>query len=426
MLGRLRVNRGEWEVIRWLIWRGKMSRPYELKRFLRMTPEPLLDQYAASNNLSLGLKFAELKKQDFDDAAAALADLADAQRQKLDADFRDIDALASERGIRAIEGEADWHVLNNPGEFGGDYNLRERLADKVNDHERAMWIFLNRSRYWLGALRFFQADSLPLSRWWERKNLPRKNARVDERTKAKLEQAIGNYSRVMHGRGKRCKVEMWRRENLKLDYFHCFTEGFSEAPHSWVDGHLGRHPRNPAHEIIFAYSKKEGRLSTYAQGGKSEVFDLEAIFADFVLGIPELEPSEADTRIYDLDVLKRRDFVFRYPANSEIEDVVVRSLRFRYSYGEKAEFTIKGDYKANRLSVYDELEKHARAIDLDELEITRAELGIHFFPTEKRRARVIRAALTAPNRCTLRYDPLDLAGRAMLAASGLELREPSE
>jgi hypothetical protein len=40
------------------------------------------------------------------------------------------------------------------------------------------------------------------------------------------------------------------------------------------------------------------------------------------------------------------------------------------------------------------------------------------------RSRTVPAVLTHPNRCSLRYDGLDLVVRKMLADSGIEPREP--
>jgi hypothetical protein len=318
--------------------------------------------------------------------------------------------------------EADWHIRNRPADFGHDCDLRQRLAAMENDHERAMWVFVNRPAYWRGTLRFFQADNLGPSFWQKRKNLPKVDVKVDGVSIIALGRALGDYLHVVHGRGWRCEVEPLRRG--ELDYFYCFGEGFSEAPHAWVGGKLGRHPRNPAHEVIFIYSKEGGRLDTYSKGGKREVPDLEAIFAEIILGAKELRHNEADERVYDLDVLKDRNFAFQFKADSEIREVVVRSMRLSYRYGEKPHFMITGDYKSNANSVHDELGRIAQGIPLDAVHITQVELGVRFTSTATRQVRSVLARLTHPNRCSLRYDGLDLVVRRMLTDSGIEPRDP--
>ena len=397
-----------------------MARPFELKRFLRQTPQYLLEQYFAGRELTLKIDFGSRETSIVELLAAAVRELGDLELQKVDADFRDIDVIASERGYRAMMDEADWHIRNNPAKWGHDHDLRQRLAIMENDHERAMWVFVNRPPYWRGTLRFFQADNLGPSFWQKRKNLPKVDAKVDD-TPA-LGEALGQYFNVVHGRGRRCEAEPLRRGDL--DYFYCFGEGFSEAPQAWVGGKLGRHPRKPAHEVIFIYSKRDGSLDTYSKGGKREVPDLEEIFAAIILGEKHLQQNEADERVYDLDILKERDFAFQFGLDSKIEEVVVRSVRLSYRYGEKPHFTIMGDHKSNANSIHDELARLGLGIPLNALHITQVELGVRFTPTAVKQRRVVLAKLTHPNRCSLRYDGLDLVVRRMLADSGIEPRDP--
>jgi hypothetical protein len=398
-----------------------MSRPYLLTRFLRQAPNRSLKQYFTELGLLGTIDFG-VKERDIDAIREAIIALPESNRQQIEADFRDIDALASERGFRAMIDEAAWHVRNNPQQHGHDHDLTQRLANADGEHERAMWVFLNRRSYWHGAMRFFEADIVAPSYWQKRKNLPKVDPRVDPAVINNFAQALGRYFHVMHGRGVNCHVEPLRRN--ELHYFFCFGQDYAQAPQEWVDGKLDRRPRNPTHEVIFIYSNGEGKLDTYSKTGKREVPDLEAIFADIILGHKELEPQIDDNRIYDLDVFKNRNFPFDYPPGSQIEKVVVRSLRLTPRYGDKTQFTLKGDYNADPKSVYEALLKLSRGASLDQLQITQVELGVHFRRDGKKRPRTVPAMLTHPNRCSLRYDGLDLVVRKMLADSGIEPREP--
>jgi hypothetical protein len=398
-----------------------MSRAYLLSRFLRQAPNYLLEQYFTEVGLLGTIDFG-VKERDIDAMHEAIVALSEANRQQIEADFRDIDALASERGFRAMIDEAAWHVRNNPRQHAHDQDLTQRLANLDGEHERAMWVFLNRRVYWHGAMRFFEADIVAPSYWQKRKNLPKVDPRVDPAAINDFAQALGTYFHVMRGRGVNCHVEPLRRNELV--YFFCFGQDYAQAPQEWVDGKLDRRPRNPTHEVIFIYSKDEGKLDTYSKGGKREVPDLEAIFADVVLGHKNLEPKIDDNRIYNLDVLKDRNLPFDYQPDSQIDKVVVRSLRLTPRFGDKTEFTLKGDYNADPKSVYEALSKLSRGASLDQLQITRVELGVHFRRDGTMRPRTIPVALTRPNRCSLRYDGLDLVVRKMLADSGIEPREP--
>ena len=152
--------------------------------------------------------------------------------------------------------------------------------------------------------------------------------------------------------------------------------------------------------------------------------DLEAIFVDIILGHEKLEPKVDDNRIYALDVFKDRNFQFAYSPDSKIDKVVVRALRLSPRFGDKTQFTLKGDYNADLRSVYEALLKLSRGVPLDQLQVTQVELGVHFRRDGILRAKTIPAVLTYPNRCSLRYDGLDLIARKMLANSGIEPREP--
>jgi hypothetical protein len=178
-----------------------MGRPYALSRFLRQTPNRLLQQYFAECALLVTVDFDSPKEREIDAIQAAILALPEADRQKVEADFRDIDALASERGFRAMIDEAAWHVRNNPRQHGEDHDLTQRLASADGEHARAMWVFLNRKVYWHGAMRFFEADTVAPSYWQKRKNLPKIDPRLDAANIAEFAQALGRYFHVMHGRG---------------------------------------------------------------------------------------------------------------------------------------------------------------------------------------------------------------------------------
>ena len=400
-----------------------MARPFELKRFLRQTPKYLLEQYFAARELTLEIDFGSLETSSVEPLAEAVRALVDAERQKVDADFRDIDAIASERGYRAMMDEADWHIRNNPTKYGHDRDLRQRLAIMENDHERAMWVFVNRPAYWRGTLRFFQADNLGPSFWQKRKNLPRADVKVDNASIGALAEALGRYFHVVHGRGRLCEVEPLRRG--ELDYFYCFGEAFSEAPHAWVGAQARPASEETSARGYFHLLEKGWQPRHLLEGWQARgAGSRDDSSAGIILGAKELRQNEADERVYDLDVLKERDFAFQFGPDSEIEEVLVRSMRLSYRYGQKPYFIIMGDYKSNANSIHDELARLAQGVPLDALHITQVELGVRFAPTAAKQMRLVLARLTHPNRCSLRYDGLDLVVRRMLANSAIEPRDP--
>jgi hypothetical protein len=397
-----------------------LSRPFELKRFLQQTPLALIVAYLSKNERDLGIKFSDDTSCDVSTIAAAISELPEVPRLKAASDFIEIEAIASERGLQALAEEADWHIGNKPAEFGADRDLRQRLSAMESDHERAMWIFLNRPTFWHGTMRFFQADDLGPSQWHKRRDLHKVHARVNEKAGLALGYAIGTHFHEAHARGRLCAVEIFRRG--ELDYFFCFGQGASEAPHAWVDGILSRQPLHRARDVIFIYSKDEGSLDTYARGGSREVSALEAIFAEVILGQPNLPPAPKDRRAYQLDALKSPDFSFRYDPQSEIDAVVIRSMRFSRNIGQRPHIFVQADYASDPRSIYQEMTELGDA--LEDRHVTQAEIAVHFTPTPTRLNRYVKGFLTYPNRCTFRYDGLDLVARQMFKDSGLELQEP--
>jgi hypothetical protein len=65
----------------------------------------------------------------------------------------DVSELATESGSKAILDEAQWH-----GE-----DLAKQFASLRGFHEHSFWTFLERPKYWQGALAFHHADMVPFS-----------------------------------------------------------------------------------------------------------------------------------------------------------------------------------------------------------------------------------------------------------------------
>jgi hypothetical protein len=77
---------------------------------------------------------------------------------------------------------------------------------------------------------------------------------------------IRNYFHHTEGRSNNCKVEAFRRGDL--DYFFAYPEDYSQQSIEWVDGEFDRRPHNPAFEVIYVYSQKDGSAFGSALVGK--------------------------------------------------------------------------------------------------------------------------------------------------------------
>ena len=276
-----------------------MAQEYQPRRFFRNAPNRLLQRYFAERNVLSEVDFGALTETQVEPIYEAWLKLSDDARKEMEQDFQDIDELATEGGSKAILDEARWH-----GE-----DLAEQFASLTGFHEHAFWTFLERPKYWQGALAFHHADTVPFSYWRKRKNVPRKPASVDALSIRQLEQNLSNYFHKMQGRGENCKVDCYNRN--ELDYFFAYPEDYAQARVEWVGKEFQRRPHHPAFEIIFVYSRNDGTLDIYLTGDRKPVPDLQAIFADTILKA-ELGPDEKDERVYDLNPVRSRQFQFVY------------------------------------------------------------------------------------------------------------------
>ena len=240
-----------------------MSRHYSTKDFFRQMPNPLLARYFQGRGLFADFDFAAMKEGKPEALFAAWLELKDDQRHAMDAEFLDIFEMSCEKGFKAIIDEASWQLQETPDDLAA---FVETLSALPNHYERAMITFLDHNAFWRGATRFYHADSLPY--WRKRKNMSNQPAAVDEASTQQLANLISSYFHHNEGRGENCVVEPFRRG--ELDYFFAYPEDYSQQSIEWVNGEFGLRPHNPAFEVIYVYSRKEGltrpELSRLLQG----------------------------------------------------------------------------------------------------------------------------------------------------------------
>ena len=390
-----------------------MAQEYQPRRFFRNAPNRLLERYFAARNVLSEVDFGALTETQVEPIYEAWLKLSDVARKATEQDFQDIDELATEGGSKAILDEARGH-----GE-----DLAEQFASLTGFHEHAFWTFLERPKYWQGALAFHHADAVPFSYWRKRKNVPRKPASVDALSIRQLEHNLSNYFHKMQGRGENCKVDRYNRNDL--DYFFAYPEDYAQASVEWVGKEFQRRPHHPAFEIIFVYSRNDGTLDIYLTGDRKPVPDLQAIFADTILKA-ELGPDKKDERVYDLETVRSRQFQFVHDPESGIADVAVKKLRLTV-YGKKEHIVLDADPTYNKHAIFDLLDKVAKGIPLTQMAVTQVGIKVTFAQNPKSRKPGTRAFdIGCPNSCSLKHDGRDLIIRKMLADSGIEPREPAK
>lgn len=230
----------------------------------------------------------------------------------MDAEFQEIFELSCEKGFKAIIDEARRQMQTDSETLTEFIKPLSMLPDH---YHRAMVTYLDHGQCWKGATRFYHADTLPY--WRKRKNMGHKPAAMDDDSTLQLAIQIRNYFHRTEGRGNNCVVEPFRRN--ELDYFFAYPEDYSQQDNEWVDGEFGRHRHNPAFEVIFIYSQKEGTLDMNFRGAKKTMEPLQEMFATTILKLGELPPDPKDERIYDLGQLGKQGFDFVYGIGNGIE-----------------------------------------------------------------------------------------------------------
>jgi len=345
-----------------------MARNYSTRDFFRQMPNALLARYFQEQGLFGELDFAAMKETRPDTLFTAWLELPESQRNRMDAEFREISDLSCEKGFRAILDEAAWHLEAEPQSYA---ELVEKLAALANHYEQAMVTFLEYAAFWKGATLFYHADTLPY--WRKRKNLPHQSAAVHEDGRRELADLIRNYFHHTEGRGKNCVVEAFRRG--ERDYFFAYPEDYSQQSVEWEEGEFKRRPHNPAFEVVFVYSEKDGTLDLNYHGSRETVEPLQGMFATAILSLLELPPDPGDSRVYDLNPLRNRDFQFNYDPASGIQSVAIKKLRLSSKIKKGDRITLEADTAGDAQAIYDLLEKDGRSIPQRLYYVTQAELA---------------------------------------------------
>ena len=381
-----------------------MAREYSHRQFFRRVPNALLARcFQEKHGVLKALAFDELGNTEVEPILKAFTALPAEQQSKIEAEFQEIEAMACQAGITALADEADFHQ-------NSEFALT--ISRLGGSHEAAMWAFLEHPDYWAGAAHFLHSDNISESLWKKRNDLPQVRPHVHDDALESLAKAISHYFHTREGRGRNCKVEVFRRH--EKEYFFAYPEDYAQSDVEWVRNTLSIRARKPAFEIIFVYCQAEGALDIYARRNTKAVPELQRMFARNILKLDELDVFARDTRVYVLDALADRDFAFQYPPDSGIDEVAVRLLRLSLLKGEKRRVTVEADPKSDRKAVYDLLE----LINPPAFHVTQAEIKVTFAP--QRGVRPRRFKISYPNWCALRHDGPDLTIRKMLLASGIE------
>jgi hypothetical protein len=389
-----------------------MARQYSPIQFFRRVPKILLGRYFHEKHSALvEIDFGKLKETEVDPIFLAFTNLPSDKQATIESECQEIDTMACQGGVTALADEAYYHR---------DKAFPEALSTIDGFHGKVMWAYLEHPDYWAGATLFLHSDNIAESSWKKRRDLPHLQPHVEPENTEHLARAISHFFHSKEGRGRNCQVEVFRRYDK--EYFFAYPEDYAQSGVEWEHSVLTTLSRHPAFEVIFVYCQTEGSLDIYAPRNTKYIGDLQRIFASTILKLDELDEFAGDNRVYFLDPLAYRDFVFLYPIDRGIEAVAICRLRLSLLTGHKRRVTIEANPTYDPKAVCGLLEQ----LHPPPFHVTQAEIKVTFAPTPGTRSRTRKFTISYPNWCALRHDGRDGIIREMLIASGLEPREPKD
>jgi hypothetical protein len=174
------------------------------QKFLRQAPNALLARYCQEKEILAEVDFASLSETNIGPIYEAWDRLPSETRRMMESDFRNIYALSTENGIRAIIDAA---------KAQGDH-LDPIFTEMDGFFDKALWTFFERQSLFEVALLFVNADNLPVRYWRKRKDLLKMPMHKDEIIMQEFADALSYYFRKNEGRGHDCTIDYYHRNGL--------------------------------------------------------------------------------------------------------------------------------------------------------------------------------------------------------------------
>ncbi|MGD1041496.1 MAG: hypothetical protein ABR913_00365 [Sedimentisphaerales bacterium] len=385
-----------------------MSRNYAPKAFLRQTPNRILKEYFHRKNLLGEIDFDTLGETEIDTIYAAMENLPDKERNSVEADFRQINEMSCEVGVRVLieEAESVFHKLN----------VSANLAGMKNHYERAFWIFLNHPEVFGIACDLAYMDGL--GSWRSHKVGAGIAPAVTEQDKGKLAEGVSKFYQKQ-GRGKRCHVDNYLRQQPERHCYFVYPEDFATTEIGYDDkGEFYHRLRKPAFEVIFVYRPDSGVLEVSAKGKKEEIAELQEIFCKTILGLEGLPNLEKQH--FDLSKFKDKALKFVTEPVDGIEKVTITMLRLDLPGGGNRRITLEATSSRDDQPVYTLIETalNKQNIPLENALITRAKIHIKFAATGGKKGKTLTFEISGSDRCTLKDDPIHQIAKKYLEKWG--------
>ena len=333
----------------------------------------------------------------------------DSQRAA-DSDFAAISRLANDAGRGVLVEEGNFHKLD----------LAADLAEFGDTTDAVLWTFIAHPRVFDVATLFYAADAIGSRSWQKWKGLGQSTPKDDQASCRILAERLREFFLTKQGRGRHCKVEVYQRGGSY--YYFAFPEDYARAEQDFDEhGNLVKRTHSPVFQVVFVFSPSNGALDTSAPGGRLVVEKLMALAVETLLGT-ERPDAIKDDRAYDLELLRAKDFEWKYPASSGISSVGVKALRLS-AKSAKERIVLEADSPAAVYGLADRLagsKDRPGPIPHDSVFLTKATIRVEYGAIGGKRGGHREFTVTWPNLCNLGQDEKDRTLRQMLISSGID------
>ncbi len=377
-----------------------MPRQYSPRTFLRKTPNALLKEYFAAQDVLGDIDFDKLGETEVEPIMAAMEALPMREGMLIEEEFRQVYELSCELGTRVLLEEAEFHEMD----------LADTFGQMGSHYERAFWMFLNHRDVFDVASDLAGMDRVGS---WRRREVGEGFSPAIAKTDLiNLASGLIEFYKTQ-GRGYHCHVDNYLRRNPERHCYFTYPEDYATNDMELNENaEFVRRPRKPAFEVIFVYRPASGMLETNAKGKKKEVDKLLAVFCRTILGLDGLPENEGAR--YELSPLKSRNVNLRTEPEHGIEGVSVKMLRLDLPGGhENRRITFEASSDTDGKAIYRLIDKALakQNLSMDDVTVAKTRLQFKFAGKDGRKGKSLTFEMSIPDRCTLRDDPLDQIAR---------------
>ena len=366
-----------------------MFRHFSVPKVLRMTPNRLLKEFFLRlGHELLCLDWRKVGERQVEPVLAAVSWLPREAQDQVESALAQVFELACETG---------WRAVLQVARQDGQVNALLPLAKRACPYERAMRVWLDYPSIFEQAALIHQVENL--TRWRKRTGFPKVQPRITPDSIGELSLALSECLRREEGRGQKCTVEYFRRQDL-ADVFVAYPDDFLQTIVVHDErGKLVPRAIRQTFEIVFALHAGEGALELFAKVAPALKPKLESLFAHVILGTDV--DAAANSRPYDLNRLKDRYFCLETDPNDHVSASI---SRLRLEVPHYGRFTVEPAGGGRACDVFEVIDEclNSHAVPWEEVNISLATFRFEFEPVSGRQPGSLTFDVTFPDHCSIR------------------------